>query len=485
MITLIPILFAVVLSWVSYRALKRKRLIENVPTTDVLGISMGLNEVTGTVECEAPISAHLSKRSCIWYSYTIQEFYRRVSTRTDDEGNEVEEVDEGWETVDSGSAAVPFLLRDDTGAVRVIPEKAEVTGERVHESRAERLPRDLLRRPSGLERRKPPAAAIPFADRRSAVAKYDGGAALFDLVEDDDPIFAEIPYRHRKGGTGYYRLREEIIEPGDELYVLGTGRCRDDIAEPELAWDEVDDTFILSVKGEAEIVKSEHWSAVLGFVGALLAVLGAVWLLAEEGHLPLERQLGLVLGGLGYLACAGLLYGVMLYNGLISVRHRVLRSWSLIDVQLKRRRELIPRLAECAKGYASHEQEVQQAMAEMRALKKRPEASGIPSGGQVRRGVKAEVAQRQAMTKLIALAEGYPDLQASSLFLELQNGLTDTENRIALARRFYNDSVTVYNDRIATLPDLFVARLVRFGKARLYRLESDQERRRPEFQVSA
>jgi len=121
----------------------------------------------------------------------------------------------------------------------------------------------------------------------------------------------------------------------------------------------------------------------------------------------------------------------------------------------------------------------------MRALKKRPEASGIPSGGQVRRGVKAEVAQRQAMTKLIALAEGYPDLQASSLFLELQNGLTDTENRIALARRFYNDSVTVYNDRIATLPDLFVARLVRFGKARLYRLESDQERRRPEFQVSA
>jgi hypothetical protein len=467
MIALLLLPLSVFLVWICYRSLKRKRLIENVPTTPVAGIVMGLNEVIGTVQCEQPLVAHLSELPCAWYSYRIEEFYQRTSTSTDDDGNEEEEVDEGWELVHSNAESCPFLLVDDSGSVRVVPDRAECTGNEVLERRVERQPMDLLERRSSLNRRKPPPGALDLADHRAA-DNYDGGADRFDLLEDDDALFADIPRRHHKGGTGYYRMREYIIAPGDELYVLASGRCREDVAEPELAHDEIDDVFVLSVKGEAAVVRAELWTSIISFFAALGALLAAAWLADQDGKIALTLPRDMVAIACLYLALASLGYGVLLYNGLVDVRHRVLRSWTLIDVQLKRRHDLIPRLAECVAGYAAHEQEVQNVIAGIRSGKLGKGSGGVPSNKQVRRGAKTARTQRRAMGKLLALGEAYPDLKGSAVYQELHTNLVDTEDRIALARRFFNDSVTAYNDRIATVPDLFVARLARLTPARLY-----------------
>jgi len=472
MIALLLLPLSVFLIWICYRSVKRKRLIENVPTTPVAGIVMGLNEVTGTVQCEQPLKGHLSELPCAWYSYRIEEFYQRTSTTTDDEGNEEEDVDEGWDLVHSGSESCPFQLVDTSGSVRVVPAGAECTGNEVLERRVERQPVDLLERPTGLNRRKPPPGALDLADHRAA-NNYDGGADRFDLLEGDDPLFADIPRRQHKGGTGYYRMREHIIAAGDELYVLASGRCREDVAEPELAHDEIDDVFVLSVDGEAAVVRAELWTSIISFFAALGALLAAAWLADQDGKIALSLPRDLVAIACLYLALAAAGYAVLLYNGLVDVRHRVLRSWSLIDVQLKRRHDLIPRLAECVAGFAAHEQEVQDVIAGLRSGKPGKGSAGVPSNKQVRRGAKTARAQRKAMGQLLALGEAYPDLKGSAVYQELHTNLVDTEDRIALARRFFNDSVTAYNDRIGTLPDLLVARLARLTPARLYAADGD------------
>ena len=469
---------ALFLVWLSYRSLKRKRLIENVPSTKVLGITMGLNEVTGTVVCDEPLASHVSEQPCTWYRYTIEEYFQRVSTETDEEGNESEETDEGWEQIEAGDDSCPFLLRDDTGSVRVVPDGAEFTGRLVAERRFERPPLSVLDVNPLMNRRKPPPGALDPADRRAA-SDWDGGADRFELIGDDDRVFAAVRRREHKGGTGFYRVREHIIVPGDELYVLGSGRCREDVAEPELAYDKIDDVLVLSVESEESLVRSHLWTAIAGFLGALGALLAGAWMLAEAEKLPLTVPRDLVFLALAYLVGWALLYSVLLYNGLIDVRHRVLRSWSLIDVQLKRRHDLIPRLADCVKGYAAHEQEVQEAVAVLRSGKKPRTADGMPSKGQIRKGARAALAQREAMGRLLAVGEAYPDLKASGVFQELHTNLVDTEDRIALARRFFNDSVTAYNDRIATVPDVFVARLARLTPAILYRIDDAESKSVP------
>jgi len=466
---------AVFLVWLSYRSLKRKRLIENVPSTKVLGITMGLNEVTGVVACEEPLQSHISEQPCAWYRYTIEEYFQRVSTETDDEGNESEETDEGWERVESGEDSCPFMLSDETGAVRVVPDGAEFTGNLVAERRFERPPMSILDVNPLMDRRKPPEGALDPADRRAS-GNWDGGADRFELIGNDDRIFSAVPRRDRKGGMGFYRVREHIIVPGDELYVLGSGRCREDVAEPELAYDKIDDVLVLSVEGEESLVRSQLWTAVAGFLGALVCLLAGVWMLGDAEKLPLTVPRDLVLLALAYLAAWALLYSVLVYNGLIDVRHRVLRSWSLIDVQLKRRHDLIPRLADCVKGYAAHENEVQEAVAVLRSGKRPRSTDGMPSKGQVRKGARAALAQREAMGRLLAVSEAYPDLKASGVFQELHHSLVDTEDRIALERRFFNDSVTAYNDRIATVPDVFVAKLARLTPALLYRIDDAESK---------
>ncbi|MFM8825500.1 MAG: LemA family protein [Actinomycetota bacterium] len=148
--------------------------------------------------------------------------------------------------------------------------------------------------------------------------------------------------------------------------------------------------------------------------------------------------------------------GVLLYNSLIQRRNRVDNAWSQIDVQLKRRLDLIPNLVETVKGYAEHEKSTFDAV-----ITARQAAMAAPSTPSAQAG--ASNAVTGALRQLFALSEAYPDLKANANFLALQEELTSTESRVAYARQFYNDEVLGLNNAIQKIPGLFIARLAGIG----------------------
>jgi LemA protein len=158
-----------------------------------------------------------------------------------------------------------------------------------------------------------------------------------------------------------------------------------------------------------------------------------------------------------------LLYGILTYNRLVRYRVRTENAWSQIDVQLKRRHDLIPNLVETVKGYATHERELFEDVA--RARSHAQLASGVQSQAE------AENALTQSVNRLIAVAENYPDLKASENFLALQEELTGTESKIAFARQFYNDQVQTLNTLIQSFPSRIIAGWGRFTAREFFEIE--------------
>ena len=160
------------------------------------------------------------------------------------------------------------------------------------------------------------------------------------------------------------------------------------------------------------------------------------------------------------------LFGILAYNGLVRQRNQVDNAWSQVDVQLKRRLDLIPNLVESVKGYAKHEQATFQAVIEARQA-----ALAAPS--QPGPQATADGAVTGALRQLFALSEAYPDLKANQNFLSLQEELTSTESRVAYARQFYNDSVMGYHNKLDTFPTMFVAKLGNFTRREFFEAEQD------------
>lgn len=165
---------------------------------------------------------------------------------------------------------------------------------------------------------------------------------------------------------------------------------------------------------------------------------------------------------------AVLLWGVFVYNRLVGDKNRVLSAWSDIDVQLKRRHDLIPKLVDAVKHYAAYESATLTQVTELRARSR--QAGNIAEIG----GVESALAGK--LRHLVALAEDYPDLKADHAFLALQKDLTDVENTIQYARRYYNGAVRMLNTRIDSFPDTLVARMFRFIKADYFELDDPAER---------
>jgi LemA protein len=153
----------------------------------------------------------------------------------------------------------------------------------------------------------------------------------------------------------------------------------------------------------------------------------------------------------GIVVLVGLFLAGM-YNTLIRSRVRVNEAWSGIDVQLKRRASLIPNLVETVKGYASHEREVFERVTEARA--------GLERAGTAKEATEANNMVTQALSHLFAVAENYPQLRASENFMALQTELTDTEEKIAFARQFYNRNVMDFNTKILVFPSVVIARMM-------------------------
>lgn len=163
-----------------------------------------------------------------------------------------------------------------------------------------------------------------------------------------------------------------------------------------------------------------------------------------------------------------ILWFISTYNGLITRRNRVQESWSDIDVQLKRRYDLIPNLVEAVKGYMKHERETLQKVTEARTT-----AMGAKTMADHAR---AENMLTETLKSLFAVAENYPDLKASQNFLQLQDELSDTENKIQAARRFYNSNVMDYNTKIQSVPSNIVAGLFSFTAREFFELEEKAAR---------
>jgi len=154
------------------------------------------------------------------------------------------------------------------------------------------------------------------------------------------------------------------------------------------------------------------------------------------------------------------LWGVAAYNGLIALKNQVENAWKQIDVQLKRRHDLIPNLVNTVKGYAAHEKGTLEAVLAARA---KATSVTLPADR-----IKAEGELSSALARLLAVSEAYPELKANQNFLALQEELTSTENRVAFARQFYNDNVTKYNTRIQVFPTVVVAGMFGFKEEPLF-----------------
>jgi LemA protein len=167
------------------------------------------------------------------------------------------------------------------------------------------------------------------------------------------------------------------------------------------------------------------------------------------------------------------LYVVSLYNGLVGARNEVKSAWSSIDVQLKRRHDLIPNLLETVKGYAAHERGTFDAV-----VKARQQA--VSFSGSVEERARVENALTQSLRSLFALAEAYPDLKANQNFLALQEELAATENKIGFSRQYYNDAAMRYKNRVEMFPGNIVAGMTGFQAEPFFQLEEAGERVVPE-----
>lgn len=179
----------------------------------------------------------------------------------------------------------------------------------------------------------------------------------------------------------------------------------------------------------------------------------------------------IVLAIIGVIVLILIMYIISSYNGLVKARNKVKDQWAQIDVQLKKRVDLIPNLVETVKGYAKHEQETLDAVISAR--------NTFNKAGNVEDEINANNQITGALNRLFALSESYPDLKANSNFMSLQSDLKDIEEKISYARQFYNDTVLSYNNKIEMFPSNIIAGMFGFKASEFFKVENNEEKEAP------
>lgn len=404
------IVLGLLLLWGSLRFSGKRRLIDDLPTIKVQGVFVGLVELKGTAESEAPLTAYLSSRRCVHYRYRVEEHWSRTvsETYTDSKGQPQTRTkqESGWATVAESAEMTDFYLQDDTGALLVRPKGAKIE----------------------------PIGFYDVTCDRGSPLYYSKGPAL--------PV-AHSDHRRRFIETG--------VPLHAPLYLVGHARERDDIIAPEIADDEEAPMFLISTRSEEKVragLRRGAW--ILALLGAVVFLGGFVLRNQAAAHLPLTEFLGQYAGlAAVYLGVAGLCWVWMTFNSLVGLRNRVRQAWSLVDVQLKRRHDLIPRLVETVAALSTHEATTQTAVAALRGqlTATPPGETGPDFSG--------------CAPALRAVIEANPNLKSDAAFLALQRQLVETEQRIALARAYFNDITTFFNTRLAIIPDRWIAALGR------------------------
>ncbi|MEK7270455.1 MAG: LemA family protein [Planctomycetota bacterium] len=391
----------------SLRAARRKRLVDDLPTSKTTGVFIGLSEVKGTAEAESPLVSVLAGTRCVHYGWGVEERWSRIVTEhtTDSQGRSQTRTrhESGWTSVASGGETIPFYLQDDEGAVRVDPEGAKIEAQSV----------------------------------------FDETCGMGDPL-----YYGKGPPGAVSNSDHVRRFHESAIPLHAPLYVMGQARERRDAVAAEIAADPSAPIFLVSTRAEKAVSRGFLWRAWLWGVFGLIACGGFIVGRENQRAADFGREwFGILAPAFCFLAVAGIGWLVMAYNSLVNLRERVRQAWSQVDVQLKRRADLIPRLVEVVTGMRDHEKNVQSEVAALRAqLLATPPGSPGPD-------------PRAAAPVLRAIIERYPELKSVEAFRSLQQSLSDTEQRIALARGYFNDIAAFYNTRLEIIPDRFIARL--------------------------
>jgi len=404
----------------SFHFFRRKRLIDDLPTSKAMGVFIGLTELAGTAEAEAPLTSYLAGVKCVYYSYKVEEQWQRTVTEsyTDAQGNHRTRTrtESGWKTVQSNTGRVPIFLKDDSGIIRVLSEGAQIHSDRVFNQTCSRK----------------------------------------------DPLYyAKGPDESIASSTHRRRFTEDVIPLHARLYVLGQARQRQDLVAAEIAHDKKYPVFLISTRDE------RHHSARFGRWYWFWLALGLALVLSGVAIYHAVGGVGSLIG-LSLLAVAGSYLLLVLvgwiwntYNSLVRLRQRVRRAWSQIEVELERRAQLIPNIVDMVRAYAAYERTLQAMLAELR--------------GRAEAGLQSGAGLQETAHILTATVEAYPELKANQQFLHLQNLIIETEQRLALIRDYYNQVTTFYNTRLQILPERYLAVLTGF-KPRVLLAASDLER---------
>jgi len=391
----------------AFRALRRKRLIDDVPTSRTQGVFIGLAELKGTAESEMPLTSYLAGTRCVQYAWQVDEHWSRTvhETYTDAKGHTHSRTrtESGWTKVAGDSQSIPFYLKDDTGVIRVVPEGATIHSITV------------------------------FNETCSP---------------NSDSYYGKGPARGVPNSTHRRRFHETALPLHAMLYVMGQARERKDVVAAEIANDKDAPMFVISTRTEKQLSTSHaRWFWIWLILGLALAMGGTVgWSMLVKASIAWQP---LVAAAGGFIVALLLGWVWAVYNSLINLHHMVEQGWSQVDVQLKRRYDLIPNLLETVRGYRAYESEIQKLLAEMRT---QTEATPPGVAGPDFKGI---------APMLNVIVERYPELKANESFLRLQQALVDAEQRIAQARDYFNNIATFYNTRLDIIPDRFVGALAR------------------------
>jgi len=402
----------VLLSVISFAALvaawqvdRRRRVFADLGTTPAAGVSAGRNEVVGRAWHSDPVASRLTQTPSVWWTFQLEEerHHTRTVTSTDANGNTTSRVEryEKWHVIDTADQRHTHLeVVDDSGSVLVGFAGATVRPRlNVH--------RILTEQPSG-----------NFIER------------MFSM----------------DNRTGRYRETEKLIAIGDALFVAGDATWAADSAVPVISGGS---PFLISTEDE------EHHRGRLG-AGTVGLVVLALVTAGVAGNDFLDAPAGPILGVGLVVAILLVSTGVILFNRIRGLANQAARAWSLIEVQLQRRHDLIPLLSAAARGAAAHTEDLHTTIARARAAGARAARSG-PDAGAVERATNEAAQQTVELQELLATVEQHPPLGTGELFSTLQRELADTESRIAGARSFYNDSVDLLNNRRQTFPGILVA----------------------------
>lgn len=412
-------LILTLISMAAIRSGRKQRLIQNIPTSKTAGVFIGLVEVKGTAECEVPLVSELAREKCVQFEFSVSEHWSRTVTETytdsDGKSQTRTRTESGWTTLESGGKETAFYLQDETGLLRILPENARIE------------PMTLFER---------------------------------SVRRGDDLYYSRGHHQAIRDSTHRRRFMESGIPLHKELYIMGQSRERQDIAAAEIAHDPQARLFLISTHPEDKIQKAYgrgFWLwGIFGLILAGLSPWGIQKIVLKADDYPVVPAL-ITLGI--YILQFSVRWGLMIFNDLIDLKNRVEQAESNIDIQLKRRHELIPRLVNIVRGLVRHESEVQTHLAQLRSQ------SAITSARQS--GDSAIACQ----PIIHIISEQYPNISADHGFNKLRENLIDTEQRIALARNYFNDICTQYNTRCQTIPDQFLASLAGLKSVPLFHMQ--------------